>query len=157
MNPEILEVGERGALICDDGPNTDPLRGVIEALGFKCHVAQTAHDAIERMTYTTYELVAVAEELGGATLPTNPVLLHLSMLPMGQRRNTYTLIVGPSFRTLDAMQAFANSVHLAVNTTDTGNLGPILKRGLADFERLYTTYRNVLRESGELTYNRRRP
>jgi hypothetical protein len=75
---------------------------------------------------------------------------------MGQRRYSYTVLIGTSVRTLDAMQAFANSVHLVVNSTDIGNVGPVLKRGLADFDRLYATYRNVLREAGELSFERRR-
>jgi CheY-like chemotaxis protein len=155
-NNEFLEVGDKGALVCDEGPNANSLRHTFESLGYKCHVAGTPEEAIERMAYTTYDLVSVTEDLGGTTLDSNPALLHLKLLPMAQRRYTYSLLVGSSFRTLDAMQAFAHSVHLVVNNADVSNLAPVLKRGLADFERMYATYRDVLRENGELAYDRRR-
>ena len=51
---------------------------------------------------------------------------------------------------LDAMQAYAQSVHLVVNPTDISNLGAILKKGLADFELFYRVYRDILAETGEI-------
>ena len=156
MSNEFLEVGEKGALICDDGPLAETLRQTLESIGFRCHTAETADQAIERITYTNYDVISVAEELAGCNLKTNAVLRHLALLPMAQRRFCYTLLVGNSFRTLDAMQAYAQSVHLVLNPADAANLGAILKRGLADFERLYATYHETLREAGELAYDRRR-
>lgn len=156
MSRDFLEVGEKGALICDDGENAGALQTTIEAMGFRCHRANTPEEALEKIAYTTYDLISVAEELGGETVETNPVLLHLSRLPMSQRRHSYSVLIGSSFRTLDAMQAFANSVHLVVSDSDVGNIGPILKRGLADYDRMYSTYLNALREAGELAYDRRR-
>lgn len=156
MSKEFLEVGEKGALVCDEGPRAETMASTLESMGFRCHTAATPEEAIEKMAYTTYDLISIAEDLGGTTLRTNPVLLHLSLLPMSQRRQSYSVLIGSSFRTLDALQAFGNSVHLVVNESDAGNVGPILKRGLADYDRTYSTYFNVLREAGELAYDRRR-
>jgi hypothetical protein len=50
---------------------------------------------------------------------------------------------------MDAMPAFAQSVHVVVNPTDLPNLGPILKKGLAEFELLYNLYAEVLTAYGE--------
>ena len=83
-------------------------------------------------------------------MKTNGVIQYLAPLPMAQRRNSYVVAVGDSFRTLDAMQAYANSIHLVVNPTDVPNLGAILKKGLADFELFYRVYRSVLAETGEI-------
>jgi CheY-like chemotaxis protein len=150
MSRTFLDVGDRGAVICDDSDSASWLREILESIEFKCHVAGTAEESIERIAQTSYDLIAVNEALGGATRKTNSVLLHLAMLPMTQRRNAYTILIGESFRTMDAMQAFGNSVHLVVNPADIGNIAPILKRGLADFDRLYSTYNSVLKEAGEL-------
>ena len=53
-------------------------------------------------------------------------------------------------------QVFSAGPDGIFNTSDdVGNFGPILRKGLAEFDRLYDTYRNVLREAGELAYDRR--
>ena len=147
---EIVEIGDKTALICDDGPLANDLKATLQELGFKCHTAEAADRAIERMKYTAYDVIAVAENFAGSTLETNGVIQYLAPLPMAQRRNSYVVAVGDSFRTLDAMQAYANSIHLVVNPTDVPNLGAILKKGLADFELFYRVYRSVLAETGEI-------
>jgi hypothetical protein len=63
---------------------------------------------------------------------------------MAQRRGSFVSLIGPSFKTFDAMQAFAQSVHLVVNPSDLPNLEPILKKGLAEFEQLYRVYKETL-------------
>jgi len=77
------------------------------------------------------------------------VLNYLFPLPMAQRRNCFVCLIGPSFKTLDAMQAFAQSVQLTLNPGDLPNLVPILKKGLAEFEQLYRTYKDTLAAMGE--------
>jgi hypothetical protein len=52
-------------------------------------------------------------------------------------------LIGPSFKTFDAMQAFAQSVHVVINPADLPNLEPILKKGLAEFELLYRVYKDA--------------
>ncbi len=111
---------------------------------------ETSERAIERTKYTPYDVIVIAEKFAGSTLETNEVLQYLAPLPMAQRRNFYVVAVGDSFRTLDAMQAYAQSVHLVVNPTDISNLGAILKKSLADFELFYRVYRSVLAETGEV-------
>jgi hypothetical protein len=77
------------------------------------------------------------------------VLNYLGPLPMAQRRYSFVCLVGASFKTLDAMQAFAQSVHLVLNPADLPNLGPILKKGLAEFELLYRAYKDSVDTLGE--------
>ena len=150
MSTDIVEIGDKTALVCDDGPATDALKSTLEELGFKSHTAETPERAIERMKYTPYDLIIISDNFGGTTLATNPVLNYLAPLPMAQRRNNFVVLIGDSFRTLDAMQAYTQSVHLVINPTDLTNMGPILKKSLADFEVFYRVYRRVLVETGEL-------
>ena len=145
----FLEVGDKTALICDDGATGTALKDTLESFNFKCHGAETSDRAIEQMTYSNYDVIGLTETFSGATLKTNTVLRYLSMLPMEQRRKSYVFLIGNSFRTLDAMQAYAQSVHLVVNPSDLPNLSAILKRGLADFDLFYTTYKTARAEAGE--------
>ena len=150
MSTEIVEVGDKTALICDDGPALESLKSTLEETGFKCHTAETPERAIERMKYTPYDVILIDQNFGGSTLETNSVMTYLAPLPMAQRRNSFVVIIGDAFRTLDAMQAYAQSVHLVVNPSDLSNLGVILKKSLTDFERFYRVYRTALAETGEM-------
>ena len=77
---------------------------------------------------------------GGSSLATNPVWLHLAPLPMTQRRKLFVFLIGPSFGTLDAMQAFGASVHLVVHPDDLANIRAILNKSLIDFKLFYRVY-----------------
>jgi hypothetical protein len=76
-------------------------------------------------------------------------LHYLASVPMAQRRYSFVCLIGNSFKTLDAMEAFANSVQLVLNPADLPNLGAILKKSLAEFEILYRPYRDAVSAVGE--------
>src|SRR5215471_18694498 len=152
MNPqekvEFFEIGDKTSLICADPETTEAVKATLHELGFKYHVADTPELAVERMRYTNYDCIVVHENFAGSSLRSNPVLNYLSPLPMAQRRYSFVCLIGPSFKTLDAMQAFAESVHLVLNPADLPNFGPILKKGLAEFESLYRVYKATLAAIG---------
>ena len=101
------------------------------------------------MRYTNYDCIILHENFAGSSLRSNAVLNYLAPLPMSQRRYSFVCLVGPSFKTLDALQAFAQSVQLTLNPMDLPNLGPILKKSLAEFEQLYRAYKDTLAALGE--------
>jgi len=105
--------------------------------------------AVERLHYTNYDCIVVHENFAGSLLRSNPVLNYLAPLPMAQRRYSFVCLIGPSFKTLDAMEAFVQSVHLTLNPADLPNLGAILKKGLTEFEQLYRTFKDTLTTLGE--------
>jgi hypothetical protein len=146
---DFFELGDKTSLICADPDTTEVVKTTLRELGFKFHTAETPELAVERLRYTAYDCVVVHENFAGSSLRANPVLNYLSPLPMAQRRYTFVCLVGPTFKTLDAMQAFAHSVHLTLNPIDLPNLGPILKKCLAEFELLYRAYKDTLAAVGE--------
>ena len=146
---EFFELGDKTSLICGDPATTEAAKTVLYDLGFKFHTAETPELAVERMRYTNYDCIIVHENFAGSTLRSNSVLNYLAPLPMAQRRYSFVCLVGPSFKTLDAMQAFAQSVHLVLNPSDLTNLQAILKKGLAEFEILYRTYKETAEAVGE--------
>ena len=146
---EFFELGDKTSLICGDAPTTEAAKTVLHDLGYKFHIAETPEVAIERMRYTNYDCIIVHENFAGSTLRSNAVLNYLTPLPMAQRRYSFVCLVGPAFKTLDAMQAFAQSVHIVLNPADLSNLQAILKKGLAEFELLYRAYRETAEAVGE--------
>lgn len=141
---DFFELGDKTSLICADSYTTEAAKTTLRELGFKYHTAETPEFAIERIRYATYDCIILHENFAGSSLRSNSVLSHLAWLPMSQRRPSFVCLVGPSFESLDAMQAFAHSVHLVLNPSDLPNIGPILKKGLAEFDALYRTYRDTI-------------
>ena len=146
---DFFEVGDKTSLICADPTTGEVVRATLRELGYKFHTAETTELAIERTRYTQYDCIVILENFAGSSLRSNAVLQYLSPLPMAQRRYSFVCIIGPSFKTLDAMQAFAQSVHLVVNPADLPNLTAILKKGITEFENRYRVYKETVAAQGE--------
>lgn len=146
---DFFELGDQTSLICGDSMTTDAAKDTLHELGFKFHIAETPELAIEKMRYTNYDCIIVHENFAGSSLRSNAVLNFLAALPMTQRRFWFICLVGPSFKTLDALQAFAQSVHLVLNPVDLPNLAAILKKSLAENHLLYKSYKDILTTIGE--------
>jgi hypothetical protein len=146
---DFFELGDKTSLICADPTTTEVVKTTLRELGYKYHTAETPELAVERIRYTNYDCIVVHENFAGSSLRSNAVLNYLSPLPMALRRYTFVCLVGPSLKTLDAMQAFVQSVHLVLSPADLPNLGPILKKGLAEFEMLYRAYKDTYAAMGE--------
>jgi hypothetical protein len=147
---DFFEVGDKTSLVCTDAKVGEIVCTTLHDLDFKFHTADNAEIATERIRYTLYDIIIVQDDFAGGTLKANPVLSHLSSLAMAQRRFSMVVLIGSTFKTLDAMQAFAYSVQLVVNTMDLANLGAILKKSWAEFDVLYRVYKSVtvaMRES----------
>ncbi len=146
---DFFELGDKTSLVCADPATTEVVRATLRELGYKSHTAESGEMAIERIRYTPYDVIVIHENFAGSSLRSNVVLSYLTPLPMSQRRYSFICITGPSFKTLDAMQAFAQSVHLVVNTLDLPNLAAILKKSLAEFDMLYKVYKDVVAAQSE--------
>ncbi len=141
---EFFEIGDKTSLICTNAAIAEPVRTTLREMGYKFHTADTSDVAIERTRYTLYDIIVVQEDFGGGTLQANPVLSYFSNLPMAQRRTSMLVLIGTAFKTLDAMQAFAQNVQLVVNVGDLRNLTAILKKSRVEFDGLYKVYRDVV-------------
>ena len=140
---DFFELGDKTSLICADPNTAEVVKTTLRELGFKFHIAETPELAVERTRYTNYDCIVIHENFAGSSLRSNAVLNYLAQLPMALRRYSFACLIGPSFKTLDAMQAFGQSVHLVLNPSDLPNLGPILKKGFAEYELLYRAYNDV--------------
>jgi len=156
FNQDFFELGDRTSIICADPATAEIVRGSLKDIGFKTHFADSDDDALERIRYTQYNCIVVHENFAGATLHSNAVMQYLAPLPMPQRRGSFICLIGDSFNTLDAMQAFAHSVHVVVNLLDLPNLTAILKKSFAEFELTYRIYRIAVDSQGERRQANRR-
>jgi DNA-binding response OmpR family regulator len=145
---DFFELDDKTSLVCTDPLTTETVRTTLKTMGYKSHVAETSEMAIERLRYTAYDVVMVQDSFAGGSLQANALLDYLATLPMAQRRNSFVCLIGQSFKTLDAMQAFGHSVHVVVNPVDLPNLAAILRKSIAEFELLYKVYKDALEAQG---------
>ena len=78
----------------------------------------------------------------------NLSLQHIQQMPMNQRRHTIFVLLGNSFGTLSAIQAFQQSVHAVVNRDELALLGPnilgpIVQRVVAGNDLFLNVYRDT--------------
>ncbi|MEW6159989.1 MAG: hypothetical protein AB1813_21375, partial [Verrucomicrobiota bacterium] len=96
-----------------------------------------------RFSQFQYQVV-VMDELFNANSPEeNFALQNLQMLPMTQRRHSVVVLIGPSFKTLNSMQAFRQSVHAVVNPSDLTTLAQIIQQAVADNDLFLSIYRDT--------------
>ena len=141
---DFFELGDKTSLICADPLTTETVRNTLKSLGYKSHTAETSESAIDRLHYTAYDIVIIHENFAGSSLRSNALLSYLATLPMPQRRNSFVCLIGDSLRTFDAMEAFAQSVHVVVHPMDLPNFAAILRKCIAEFELLYKVYKDAV-------------
>ena len=146
---DFFEVGDKTSLICTDPNIAEAVRATLRDLDFKFHTAETSEMAVERSRYTAYDIIVIQDNFAGSTFRSNAVLNYLAPLGMAQRRYSMVVLIGSGFKTLDAMQAFGQSVQLVVNTADLPNFTAILKKSWAEFQSLYKVYKDVFASLGE--------
>lgn len=149
---EIASYGERNqpqALVCVTDPTEQ--RQVLTALkeaGYAAHAAANPAEALERLRFAAYAVVVVREGFDGSAGSASPLSEALSDAPMGTRRNTHTVFVGPSVASHDPDAAFTRSVDLTIHPNDLPHLSDALKRSLAETEQMYRVFRETHRALG---------
>lgn len=149
---ESISYGERHqplALVCA----TDPAerRQILTALkeaGYAAHAAASAAEAVECLRFAAYAVAVLRDGFDGPAGGASPLTEALTDAPMGTRRNTHTVFVGPGVATHDAEAAFAKSVDLTIHPTDLPHFSDALKRSLAETEQMYRVFRETQRALG---------
>lgn len=139
---DLLSPNDKPALLClSHAESVQAASAALVELGYKVHVASDHADAGTRFTQAPYQVVILEEDFAGAALPQHPSLQRFQAMPMSQRRHTVFVLIGDSFRTLDPMQAFQQSVHAVLQRSDLGSLPQILRKVIADTDLFLAIYR----------------
>jgi predicted Zn finger-like uncharacterized protein len=104
--------------------------------------------ALERLRVTAYAVVVVREGFDGAAGSASSLSATLAATPMGSRRNTHLVFVGPSVASHDSRAAFAKSVDLTIHPSDLPHFADALTRSLAETEQMYWVFRETHRTLG---------
>ena len=146
MNQNFDFVGseDKPALIAFSTPEwLEEARTALQELGYKVHTAATHSDFLTRFGQVRYQVVLVEELFCANVLDENIALKSLQSMPMSQRRHATVLLIGNAFQTFAPMEAFKNSVHAVINSSELFLLKQLVEKAVADNELFLKSYREV--------------
>jgi hypothetical protein len=130
---DFVSTNDRPALLAFSTPEwLEAARTSLNELGYKVHTAATHGDFLIRFSQVRYEVVIVEERFAANDITENLTLQALQQMPMGQRRHATVILFGESFQTFTPMQAFQQSVHAVVNSSELFLLKQLVEKAIAD-------------------------
>ena len=139
---DFISASDKPALVLINNPEwVNYTKAVLAELGYKIHAVETHEEFIQRFCEVHYQVVLIDESFGGSL--ENPTLQTLQEMPMAQRRHAVILLLGGSFETLNAMQAFQQSVHAVINYSEISLLAQLVQKAVNDNDVFLKTYRET--------------
>jgi hypothetical protein len=144
---DFLVEEAKTSLICVlDQDLQKKINSVLSDLEYLNTIAESARDALKKMRYHTFDIVVLDELFDCKNSQSNGVLIYLKHLPMGMRRNIFSILLTNRFQTMDNMEAFHKSVNMIINKAHINELKKILLRGIADNEVFYKVFTNTAKK-----------
>lgn len=141
---EFISATDKPALIAFSTPDwLDAAKSSLEELNYKVHTAATHGDFSIRYSRFRYEIVILEELFCSSVLAENQTLQTIQRMPMAQRRHSTIIMVGESFQTFNAMQAFQQSVHAVVNHSELFLLRQLIEKAVSDNAQFLTAFRET--------------
>jgi hypothetical protein len=130
---DFVSTTDKPALLAFSTPEwLEAARAALAELGYKVHTAATHGDFLVRFSQIHYQVVIVEELFAANTLGENLTLQALQNMPMNQRRHALVILFGDSFQTFTPMQAFQQSVHAVINSSELFLLKQLIEKAVAD-------------------------
>lgn len=141
---DFISTNDKPALLALSTPDWLAMaQTALADLGYKVQTVESHAEFPARFNQIPYQVVII-EELFGGTLPNeNTSLQFIQKMPMAQRRHATIILLGDTFETLSALQAFQQSVHAVVNYSEMALLGQLVQKVVADQNLFLANYREV--------------
>jgi len=140
----FITTADKPALIAFSTPDwLDAVKAVLKELGYKVHTAATHSDFLVRFNQVRYQVVVVEELFGANNLDENSTLKALQNMSMNDRRHATVILLGNSFQTFTPMEAFQQSVHAVINSSEMFMLRQLIEKAVADNTLFLQSYREV--------------
>jgi hypothetical protein len=141
---DFVSTTDKPALLAFSTPEwLETARGALQELGYKVHTAATHGDFLVRFSQAHYQVVILEELFAANHISENVTLQVLQNMPMAQRRHATILLLGDSFQTFTPMQAFQQSVHAVINTSELFLLKQLIEKAVADNNLFLTSLREA--------------
>jgi hypothetical protein len=141
---DFISATDKPALVAFSTPEwLDATRTALQELGYKVHTAATHSDFLIRFSQVHYKVVILEERFAANAIEENLTLQALQQMPMSQRRHATILLLGDSFQTFTPMQAFQQSVHAVINSSELFLIKQLIEKAAADNEMFLHSYHEV--------------
>jgi hypothetical protein len=141
---EFISAADKPALLAFSTPEwLDAVKLALQELGYKVHTAATHSDFLIRFSQVRYQVVIVEERFAANTLEENLTLQALQQMPMNQRRHATIVLLGESFQTFTPLQAFQQSVHAVINSSELFLIKQLIEKSVADNQMFLHSYNEV--------------
>ena len=121
----------------------DAAKTALTELGYKVHTAATHSDFLIRFSQIRYQVVVLEELFAANEIGENLTLQALQHMPLSQRRQATVILFGDSFQTFTPMQAFQQSVHAVINSSELFLLKQLIEKAVADNALFLTGFRDA--------------
>ena len=141
---QFVTAADKPALIAFSTPDwLEAVKVALKALGYKVHTAATHSDFLVRFSQVRYQVVIVEELFGANNVEENSTLKALQTMPMSLRRHATVILLGNSFQTFAPMEAFQQSVHAVINSSEMFMLKQLIEKAVAENDLFLQSYREV--------------
>lgn len=147
---DFYDEGTKLALVLDsDETRMEKLKAAVKDLGYQPVTSANTRDATGKLRFHNFDLILLTDGFDGQNLEQSPILNFLNRLSMSVRRRIFVALMGEEFKTLDNMMAFAKSANAVINIREVDKLSGILKRAVAENEKFYKVFMDLLAEVGK--------
>ena len=141
---DFVSSEDKPALIAFSTPEwLETCKQALNELGYKVHTAATHGDFLVRFGQARYRVVVIEELFGANTPDENLTLKALQDMTVSQRRHATVLLIGNSFSTFSPMEAFKNSVHAVINSSELFLLKQLVEKAVADNDLFLHSFREI--------------
>jgi hypothetical protein len=141
---EFVSTSDKPALLAFSTPEwLEAAKTALVELGYKVHTAATHGDFLVRFSQIRYQVVIVEELFAANNMAENLTLKALQSMPIGQRRHATVILFGESFQTFTPLQAFQQSVHAVINSSELFLLKQLIEKAIADNTLFFHSYRET--------------
>ncbi len=130
---DFISATDKPALVAFSTPSwLEAARSALTELGYKVHTAATHTDFLARFSQIRYQVVILEERFVANDISENLTLEALQNMSIGQRRHATVILLGDSFQTFTPMEAFQQSVHVVINSSELFLLGQLIEKAVAE-------------------------
>ena len=147
---DFIVEGAATALVCEPDPAVrEKISGDLQEMDYQITTPVSAKDALKAMRFHVFDVIVLNERFDAENPEPTDLLQYLENLNMATRRRTFVALISEKYRTMDNMAAFSRSVNMMINLKSIGDVGKIIKLGVADNRAFYHVFQETLQKMGK--------
>jgi CheY-like chemotaxis protein len=147
---EFIVEGTATALVCEPDPGVrEKISSDLQEQDYQVTTPASAKDALKAMRFHIFDVIVLNERFDVDNPEPTNLLQYLENLNMATRRKSFVALVSEKYRTMDNMAAFSRSVNMMINLKSIGDVGKIIKMGVAENRAFYHVFQETLQKMGK--------